>query len=73
MTLIERLLPATADNEYRGSRIALYALILVTTVTLGRSLIHLLADDAGLHRIATLIEFAGDPDPNKAIYLFGSL
>jgi hypothetical protein len=71
--MLERLLPTSADNDYRGSRIALYVFVVLTAATLGRSLVHLLADDAGLRTIATLLPLTGDPDPNEAIYLFGSL
>lgn len=42
-------------------------------VNTARSLIHFLAEDAGLNTIANIIIFEGNPDPNKVIYLFGSL
>jgi hypothetical protein len=71
--LLARLLPMPADNEFRGPKLALVVFALLTAVSLGRSLIHVFADDAGLNRIATLIRFGGDPDPDAAIYLFGSL
>lgn len=38
-----------------------------------RSIIHFLMEDAGLNTIANIIIFEGSPDPNKVIYLFGSL
>ena len=41
-------------------------------VNTARSLIHFLAEDAGLNSIANIIVFEGDPDPNRVIYLFGS-
>jgi hypothetical protein len=66
--MLERLLPTSADNDYRGSWIALYVFVVLTAATLGRSLVHLLADDAGLRTIATLLPLTGDPDPNEAIY-----
>ena len=42
-------------------------------VNTARSLIHFLAEDAGLNTIANIIIFEGNLDPNKVIYLFGSL
>ena len=37
------------------------------------NIIIILADDAGLNSIANIMIFEGEPDPNKVIYLFGSL
>lgn len=71
--ILERLFPRQANNDYRGSRIALYVFCLLAAVILGRSLIHFLKADAGLNSIATIVRFTGDPDPNPVIYLFGSL
>ena len=46
MSAIERLLPREANNDYRGSPIALYAFCLLAVVMSGRSLIHLLKADS---------------------------
>lgn len=73
MTTLERLLPANANNDYPGSKVALYAFPLILTVMLGRSLIHFLKDDSGVNSIATIHLFSGTPDPNLVIYMFSSL
>jgi hypothetical protein len=73
MSLLERLIPREANNEYRGSRIALYTFSVLSTVMLIRSLIHFLKDDSGVNSIATIVTFSGSPDPNQVIYMFSSL
>jgi len=73
MLNLDRLIPSQADNNYCGSKIALYLFPLLALVILGRSLIHFLKSDAGINSIATIITFDGTPDPDRVIYLFGSL
>lgn len=71
--LLEKLLPENANNEYRGSVVALVFFCLIAMLMFGRSLIHFLKDDSGVNSIATIITFAGNPDPNNVIYMFSSL
>ena len=66
-------MPSPATNEYRGHKLALYVFVLLTVVMLGRSLVHLLAEDGGINSIASIMTFPGDPDPDQVIYLFASL
>ena len=73
MSLLEGLLPREANNDYRGSPIALYTFCALAAIMLGRSLIHFLKGDSGVHSIATIIRFAGDPDPNQIIYMYSAL
>ncbi len=73
MTILERLLPNEVNNDYRGSKVALYTFPVILTVMLGRSLIHFFKDDSGVNSIATIHLFPGDPDPNQVIYMFSSL
>ena len=73
MTLWRQMLPQPVTNDYQGSRIALFAWALIAPMLAFRSLVHFLAEDAGLNSIATIIVFAGAPDPNQVIYLLGSL
>jgi hypothetical protein len=73
MAILERLLPREASNDYRGSRVALYAFPLILTVMLGRGLIHFFKGDSGVNSIATIHVFTGDPDPNRVIYMFSAL
>lgn len=49
-----KILPAVADNHYRGRKIALWFFYLITAVTIGRSLIHMLKNDGGAQSIATI-------------------
>jgi hypothetical protein len=70
---VKRFLPKIADNNFHGPKIALYFFIFFMAVNTARSLIHFLAEDAGLNTIANIIIFEGNPDPNNVIYLFGSL
>jgi hypothetical protein len=49
-----RLLPRSLDNTYRGSHIAVGFFILLTAVTVVRSLIHIVAPDGGAQSIATI-------------------
>lgn len=48
------LLPRTLDNNFGGTRIALWAFVAITAVTLVRSVIHLVAPDGGAQSIATV-------------------
>jgi hypothetical protein len=73
MSVLDELLPSEANNDYRGSPVALYTFCLLATVMCGRSLIHLLKDDSGVNSIATIHTFFGDPDPNLVVYMYSSL
>lgn len=48
------LFPKTIDNSYLGNKIPLYFFYLLTTVTIGRSLVHMFAPDGGAQSIATI-------------------
>jgi len=52
--MLEKVLPKTVDNTYKGNRIALYFFYLLTVVTVVRSLIHTLSADGGAQSIATI-------------------
>ena len=73
MSVLETLLPKEANNDYRGGPVPFYTLCLLSTVMLGRSLIHFLKDDSGVNSIATIVTFSGSPDPNQVVYMFSSL
>lgn len=47
-----RLLPAVVDNQFRGIKLSQYAFLLITVVTIVRSLIHVFAPDGGAHLVA---------------------
>jgi len=71
--MLERMFPRAASNDYRGHPAALWALGALSLVFAGRSLIHLFKDDSGVHSIATIVVFSGDPDPNRVIYMYSAL
>ena len=48
------IFPKTIDNKYNGYKLSLYFFYLITSVTLVRSLIHIIAPDGGAQSIATI-------------------
>jgi hypothetical protein len=73
MSVLDKLLPREASNDYQGSPIALYGFWLLMAPFTFRSLVHFLKDDGGVNSIATIVLFSGTPDPNQAVYMFSSL
>ena len=51
---MNRILPTTVDNIYRGNKIALWVFYLLTVVTIVRSCIHIFKHDGGAQSIATI-------------------
>ena len=49
-----KVLPKEINNNYEGKKIALYLFYLFTTMTVGRSLVHMFAPDGGAESIATI-------------------
>lgn len=45
--MMNKLLPQTVTNEYGGHPLAKWVLVALTLMTLGRSLIHMFAEDGG--------------------------
>ena len=58
----QKILPRQLDNECPGNPVALWLFCLVTAVTVGRSLAHILLPDGGAQSIATvpLDQFSGE-------------
>ncbi len=52
--MLDKLIPRQATNNYTGNPIARWLFILLTIVTVGRSLVHIFAPDGGAHSIATI-------------------
>jgi hypothetical protein len=48
------ILPRTADNHFKGNRIALWVFTILAIISTGRSIIHFLAPDGGAGSIAGL-------------------
>lgn len=73
MNTFNKIFPTTANNDYKGSPIAFFVLCAFGLMFIFRSLVHYIKDDGGANSIASLIVFAGDPDPNLIIYRMFSL
>jgi len=54
MSLVDKIIPSPADNTYRGHPIAYYLFMLISIMTVIRSLIHILAPDGGAQSIASV-------------------
>ncbi len=69
------LFPSRLNNQYEGSKIALYGLYPIFAIYIFRSLVHFLAENSGLVGIATIKVFSISDglNPNNIIYLFASL
>ena len=69
--MLERLFPQTANNDYRGNRIALWVFVPITVVTLVRSGIHIFRADGGAQSIATIpLDTYSDPAATAVILVF---
>ena len=69
------LFPSKLNNQYEGSKIAVYGLYPIFAIYIFRSLVHFLAENSGLVGIATIKVFPISDGliPNNIIYLFASL
>ena len=52
--MLQKILPPTIDNNYKGNKIALWFFSLITAMTVIRSLIHMFKHDGGAQSIATI-------------------
>ena len=70
-----KLYPSRLNNQYEGSKIALYGLYPIFAIYIFRSLVHFLAENSGLVGIANIKVFpiSDGLNPNNIIYLFASL
>ena len=73
MSILTRVFPVNANNDYRGSPIAFWVLCLFGGLFTFRSLIHYFKADGGANSIASIVTFPGTPDPDAVIYLVFSL
>ena len=71
--MLERLFPRSADNDYRGSALALWAFYPITAVTIVRSLIHVFRHDGGAQSIATIPLDAYTPEGASTVILIFAL
>ena len=71
--ILERLLPAKADNTIHGSKLPVYVFILIAMISTVRSFIHLLSPDGGAGSIAGLdLSVSGANSIIFAFALWGS-
>ena len=69
--MLDKLLPQTVTNTYRGHPLAKWALVALTIVTIGRSLVHMFAADGGAQSIATIaLDIFTEGGANTVITLF---
>ena len=75
MKLINKILPETIDNDFNGSKIALYGFYPILAIMIFRSIVHFLSESAGLVNIANIniLPLINGIDPNNLVYLFASL
>ncbi len=52
--MINRILPHQFDNQYPGHKVGVWLFVLITIMTIGRSLVHIFAADGGAQSIATI-------------------
>lgn len=68
-----KMFPKQLNNDYRGSLIAKWVFVLLTAVTLVRSLIHMFSPDGGAQSIATIPLDSFTSDGASAVILIFSL
>lgn len=65
------LLPTDLSNNYRGTRLAIGFFLLLTVVTLARSIAHIVLPDGGAQSIATIpLDSYAPPAADAVIHLF---
>ena len=74
MKLINKIFPEIINNNFRGSKIALYGFYPILAMMIFRSITHFLSESAGLVNIANIniLPLINDIDPNNLVYLFAS-
>ncbi len=65
--MIQRLLPVSVTNDYRGHPLAKWVFIALTVISIGRSLVHMFAADGGAGSIASITLDAFSPGGSNTI------
>ena len=65
--MLNKLLPKTVDNHFRGHSIAKWVLAAMTVFTIARSLVHILLQDGGAQSIATIPLSTFSPEASAVI------
>ena len=71
--MLEKMFPKQLNNDYAGSLIARWVFVLLTAVTLVRSLIHIFSPDGGAQSIVTIPLDSFTSDGAAAVILTFSL
>lgn len=72
-TKMQKILPKRADNKFEGYKFTEYVFLLLTIVSIIRSLIHIIAPDGGASSIATIdLNVEGGDIIVSAFALWGS-
>ena len=71
--MIERIIPKQANNNYLGSPLAFYGMILFVLLMIFSAYMHFLQPQYAANKIANIIVFESSPDPNQIIYMAFSL
>ena len=71
--MLEKMFPKQLNNDYAGSLFARWVFVLLTAVTLVRSLIHMFSPDGGAQSIATIPLDTFTSDGAAAVILTFSL
>ena len=73
--MFKNILPKQINNNYKGSKIAIYGFYPIMVMWLFRSFTHFLSENAGLVKIASInkLPITNNIDPNNLVYLFASL
>lgn len=70
--MTSRLFPKRISNDYSGSRIAFWFFVLMTVVTIARSVVHIVAPDGGAQSIATIpLDAFSSNGAATVVHLFG--
>ncbi|MGD2176324.1 MAG: hypothetical protein PVG71_00720 [Anaerolineae bacterium] len=71
--MLDTLFPTQVSNDYEGSPIARWVFAVITSVTIGRSLVHVTAPDGGAQSIVTIPLDTFTPGGAAAVVLLFSL
>ena len=71
--MIKRIIPKQANNNYLGSPIAFYGMILFMLLMTFSAYMHFLQPQYAANEIGNIIVFESIPDPNHIIYMAFSL
>jgi hypothetical protein len=70
--MLYRILPTPATNVYRGHPLAKWVFVVLTLITLGRSLVHMFAADGGAQSIASVrLDAFSTAGANSVVTMFG--